>query len=79
MSKREVSREPATVGIQGLGILPAARLAQSIPRKKGCAFTSFASCSPEPRRALGSLTSRCDSKSLAFYTYERYVNKNKMM
>ena len=65
-SNWEVSREPATVGIQGLGILPVARLTQSISRKNGCAFTSFASCSPEPRRALGSRTSRCDSRSLAF-------------
>jgi hypothetical protein len=41
-------------------------LAQSMPSKKGCIFTSLASCSPEPRRALGSRTSRCDSRFFAF-------------
>jgi hypothetical protein len=65
-SNWEVSREPATVGIQGEGILPVASLAQSMPSKKGCIFTSLASCSPEPRRALGSRTSRCDSRFFAF-------------
>lgn len=65
-SNWEVSSEPATVGIQGEGIFPVASCAQSISRKKGCAFTSLASCSPEPRRALGSRTSRWDSRSLAF-------------
>jgi hypothetical protein len=65
-SNCDVSSDPATVGTQGEGSLPVASAVQSISAKKGWALISFASASPEPRRALGSRTSRWESRSLAF-------------
>jgi hypothetical protein len=70
-SNWEVSRDPTMAGTQGGGILPVDRRAQSISSKKGCLLISSASSSPEPNLAFGSLTNKCDSKSLAGYQNNR--------